>query len=194
MKTEKSKHDENGRRWGGRLKFTMAEWIASTALLVAAIGATIAVASSSTLALVPAITYAITLGMAYMVYRHFLNVRPHETETKEVAERGAAFQMEVHPLLETGWEDELSLDSPEWVDLPGTAYFKVVGSRGICPKGLTQGDYLKVAANGAIAPHLCPEAEAVLNMAAKDDDSEVREWCCPVYDHLLVFKRLDRFS
>lgn len=35
--------------------------------------------------------------------------------------------------------------------------------------------------------------EAVLHMAAKDN-SEVREWCCPVYDHLLVFKKLNKIT
>lgn len=172
----------------------MTEVIASIGILVVAIGVTIAVTSSSTMALVPAITYAIAVGLAYLVYRQYLRVRPHEAGRKEAAERGAEFRMDVHPLLETGWEDELSLDSPEWVDLPGATYFKVVGNRGLCPKGLTQGDYLKVMANGTVAPHLCPEAEAVLNMAAKDDDSEVREWCCPVYDHLLIFRKLDKVS
>ena len=50
-----------------------------------------------------------------------------------------------------------------------------------------------LAATGSVIPSLCAEAEAVLRMAAADD-SEVREWCCPVYDHLLVFRKLENVS
>ena len=85
------------------------------------------------------------------------------------------------------------MDVLEWVDIPAATYFKVVGSRGICPKGVTQGDFLKLAASGEVTPSLCAEAEAVLRIAA-EDNSEDREWCCPVYDHLLVFKKLDKVS
>ena len=185
--------DENGGRWGGKLKFTLAEGMASTGLLMIAIGVTIAVMTSTPLALVPGITYAVAMGMAYMVYRYYLNVRLSETEKGEAAERRAAFKMDVHPLLETGWEGELATDSLEWIDSPAPTFFKVVGSRGLCPRGVIQNDLLKVSADGLVSPHLCPEAEAVLNMAAADD-SEIREWCCPVYDHLLVFKKLDKIS
>ncbi len=183
--------EENGRRWGGKLRFTLAEGVASTGLLMIAIGVTIAVMTSTPLALLPGITYAVAVGMAYLVYRHYLNVRTHETETFETAKRDTGFRMDVHPLLETGWEDELAMDSAEWIDMPAATYFKVVGSRGLCPKGINQGDFVKMSASGRVSPGLCPEAEAVLHMAT-GDDSEIREWCCPVYDHLLVFKKLDK--
>lgn len=183
--------DENGRRWGGR--FTMAEGVASTGLLLIAIGVTIAVTTSSTWALLPGITYAITLGLAYMVYRHYLNVRPGAAVMDESVKMDTGFRMDIHPLLETGWEDELSDYAPEWVDMPAATYFKVVGTRGLCPRGIVQNDFLKMSADGTVAPGICPAAEKVLHMAA-DDDSDVREWCCPVYDHMLVFKKLDKVA
>ena len=197
MRPAISKRDEDRRRWGGKLRFTLAEWVASTGLLMIAIGVTIAVMTSTPLALLPGITYAISVGMAYMVYRHYLRVRRDSATAAEAANQNASFRASspsnVHPLLETGWESESEMDVPEWVDMPAATYFKVVGSRGICPIGVTRGDFLKLTASGSVTPSLCAEAEAVLRMAAADD-SEIREWCCPVYDHLLVFKKLDKVS
>ena len=193
--------DEDGRRRGVTLRFTPAEWVASTGLLMIAVGVTIAVMTATPLALLPSITYAIAVGMAYLVYRHYLRARQDSVATAEPAKQNASlqpsfqpsFQMNVHPLLEAGWEDALGVDVPGWVDPPAATYFKVVGSRGICPRGITQGDFLKLADSGSVTPSLCAEAEAVLRMAVADD-SEVREWCCPVYDHLLVFKKLEKIS
>lgn len=183
---------ENGRRWGGTLRFTLAEGVASTGLLMIAIGVMMAVTTSTVLALVPGITYAIAVGLAYMVYRHSLSARPDGAAMAGRVKRSTPFRMDVHPLLEAGWEDELAVTTTEWVDMPA-AVFQVVGSRGICPKGFAQGDFLEVRGNGSVSPGLCAEAGAVLHMAAADN-SEVREWCCPVYDHLLVFKKLDKVS
>ena len=200
--------DENGRRWGGKLRFTLAEGVASTGLLLIAIGVTMAVLTLDPLALVPGITYAIAVGMALMVYRHYLRVRLDAAAADETAKGKEPFQTDVQPLLEGGWEDEFAASTPpEWVDMPAVLFpaagfkvaappvatFKVVGSRGICPKGVGQGDFVEVTASGPVTPGLCPAAEAVLHMAAKDN-SEVREWCCPVYDHLLVFKKLNKIT
>ena len=187
--------DEGGR--GGILRFTAAEWVASTGLLMIAIGVTIAVITATPLALLPTITYAVTVGMAYLVYRHYLRVRGASATAVETAGQTTPFQASspsrMHPLLETGWEDEAETDAPEWVDAPAPTYFKVVGFRGLCPRGVVQGDLLKMGASGRVTPGLCSQAEAVLRMAAADD-SEIREWCCPVYDHLLVFKKLEKIS
>lgn len=195
--------DENGRRWGGKLRFTLAEGVASTGLLMLALGVTMAVMTSEPLALIPGITYAIAVAMALIVYRHYLRVRRDDATAAETAKRNATFRMEVHPLLEAGWEDEFATSiPPELVDMPAVSFpvatlpvatFKVVGSRGICPKGVAEGDFVEVTASGPVIPGLCPQAEAVLHMAAKDN-SGVREWCCPVYDHLLVFKKLDKIT
>ena len=185
--------DKDGRHWGRKLRFTLAEWVASTGLLMIAIGVTIAVMTSTPLALLPGITYAVEMGMAYMVYRHYLSVRRGSARTAEASKQNASFWTDVHPLFEAGWEDPSEMNVPEWVDMPAAVYFKVVGSRGICPMGVTQGDFLKLTTSGSVTPSLCASAEAVLHIAAADD-SEVREWCCPVYDHLLVLKKLDKIS
>ena len=94
--------DENGRLWGGKLRFTLAEGVASTGLLMIALGVTMAVMTSEPLALIPGVTYAIAVGMAYMVYRHYLPVRRDSATTAEASEHTASFRMDVHPLLETG--------------------------------------------------------------------------------------------
>lgn len=70
------------------------------------------------------------------------------------------------------------------------ARFRVVDARGVCPSGFRIGDSITVGPSGSVAPELCPAAQAVLRLAATADESqEVKEWCCPVFDHLLVFRR-----
>ena len=68
--------------------------------------------------------------------------------------------------------------------------FRVVDSRGVCPFGYRKGDLVTVAPGRTLSPQLCPPAEAVLRLAAEaGEEAPAREWCCPVYEHLLVFKR-----
>jgi hypothetical protein len=70
------------------------------------------------------------------------------------------------------------------------ASFRVVETRGICPLGRRAGDLVSIGPAGEITPELCSHAEAVLRVAsANGGEEEVEEWCCPVYDHLLVFHR-----
>ena len=68
--------------------------------------------------------------------------------------------------------------------------FQVVNVRGVCPLGRRTGDLVTVGPAGSIVPQLCPPAEAVLRVAAAaGEEQEVKEWCCPIFDHLLVFRR-----
>ena len=70
------------------------------------------------------------------------------------------------------------------------ASFQVVDVRGECPLGRRKGDLVSVDRAGSVVPQLCQPAERVLQMAAADGDGpEAQRWCCPVYDHLLVFQR-----
>ncbi len=69
------------------------------------------------------------------------------------------------------------------------AAFRVVGGRGECPLGLRKGDLVTVGAGGAVAPALCSAAVAVLRLASADGEADVKEWCCPVYEHQLVFRQ-----
>ena len=65
--------------------------------------------------------------------------------------------------------------------------FRVVDSRGVCPFGYRKGDFVTVTVGSLVVPQLCPPAEAVLRLAAEADQPQ--DWCCPVYEHLLVFRR-----
>ncbi len=65
--------------------------------------------------------------------------------------------------------------------------FRVVHAMGTCPMGYSTGDVIAVSASGSTEPVVCPEAAAVLQMAA--GDGHVARWCCPVYDHMLVFRK-----
>lgn len=65
--------------------------------------------------------------------------------------------------------------------------FRVIETRGVCPVGRHEGDLITVT-GGKTDPFVCEEARAVLRMAASER-YDGREWCCPVYEHLLVFKK-----
>ncbi len=69
--------------------------------------------------------------------------------------------------------------------------FRVVGSQGNCRVGANVGTLVTLnGVDGDISPRLCPLAGHALRAAAFwDEISEVDEWCCPVFDHLLVFRR-----
>ena len=69
--------------------------------------------------------------------------------------------------------------------------FQVVNVQGVCPLGRRKGDLVTVdRAGSAVVPQLCPPAEAILRLAAAaGEEQEVKEWCCPIFDHLLVFRR-----
>ena len=70
------------------------------------------------------------------------------------------------------------------------ASFQIVDVRGECPLGRRKGDFVSVDPTGSVVPKLCQPAESVLLMAASDaEGSAAQRWCCPVYDHLLVFQR-----
>lgn len=65
--------------------------------------------------------------------------------------------------------------------------FRVVHTMGTCPLGHSTGDVITVSASGSVEPVVCPEAASMLQMAARD--GHVARWCCPVYDHMLVFRK-----
>ncbi len=68
--------------------------------------------------------------------------------------------------------------------------FQVVNVQGVCPLGRRKGDLVTVDPAGSAVPQLCPPAEAILRLAAAaGEEQEVKEWCCPIFDHLLVFRR-----
>jgi hypothetical protein len=72
------------------------------------------------------------------------------------------------------------------------ARFEVVDVRGRCQLSRKAGDVIKVGPAGSVTPVLCPAAERVLRQAASTRDAGVEEWCCPIYDHMLVFRQVAR--
>ncbi len=73
--------------------------------------------------------------------------------------------------------------------------FRVVLVQGECPLGRREGDVITVGRTGSVMPALCTPAEQVLRRAvATGDDEEIGGWCCPVFDHMLVFRRLSETS
>lgn len=108
--------------------------------------------------LVPAASYAIASAGAYAGYR------VHQRERAAAAVREEAADRKV------------------------TVKFRVVDTRGACPLGRRTGDVIAVGEDGAVSPFVCPEAAAVLQIAARDGQN-VEQWCCPVYDHMLVMRR-----
>lgn len=75
--------------------------------------------------------------------------------------------------------------------LDSVVRFKAVAARGRCQLARREGDVFTVGPAGAVTPPLCGPAALVLRQAATmDEHSGVREWCCPIYDHLLVFQRV----
>lgn len=141
--------------WTLRLRVGLPE--VGTALTVLALAAIVAGAISAgwIIAVVPAVTYTLGVGVAYGVYRHY------------TAERVRS----------------------ERLQQPGAQAFRIVGARGSCLLGRRVGELLVAGGAGSVEPEVCPHAAAVLKTAAADGREGVEEWCCPVYDHLLVFRR-----
>lgn len=68
--------------------------------------------------------------------------------------------------------------------------FQVVDVRGVCPLGRREGEVVTVGPTGSVVPQLCPPAQAVLRLATvAGEERAVKELCCPIYDHMLVFRR-----
>jgi uncharacterized repeat protein (TIGR04076 family) len=67
--------------------------------------------------------------------------------------------------------------------------FRVIDRHGVCPLGRHVGDVISYSGEHT-EPFICEEARAVLAMATSGPDWErPKEWCCPVYEHMLVFRR-----
>lgn len=120
----------------------------------------------------PALTYVVASGAAYALYRHGQGEQPPSAD--------------VSPTVTLA---ETSSDAP----LPrvaGAVSFRVVEARGVCPLGRRVGEIVSVSRGGKVSLPVCPHAEATLRLAAAHDgNGEIKEWCCPIYDHFLVFRK-----
>jgi hypothetical protein len=92
-------------------------------------------------------------------------------------------------LIYAGVRLYLSPEIESSVPFEAVAHFKVVGVRGRCLMSREEGDVIKVGPAGGVTPVLCGPAERVLRSAAGNSDAEVDEWCCPIHDHMLVFRQ-----
>jgi hypothetical protein len=92
----------------------------------------------------------------------------------------------IYKLAKAYARDEAEASQP----LDAVARFEVVEVRGRCQLGRHTGDVIKVGPAGSVTPVLCPDAERVLRQAANMRDARVDQWCCPIYDHMLVFRRV----
>jgi hypothetical protein len=124
----------------------------------------LALASGLTIAIVPGLTYAVAATAIYSIY---------QTESQRAAEPRA----------------EAAVIARGLADVAIPSSFRVVGARGVCPLGREVGDVLTVDAAGSVTPQVCPHAEAALRAASLEaGEPGITDWCCPVYDHLLVFR------
>jgi len=80
-------------------------------------------------------------------------------------------------------------EAEQTVPFESVVHFKVVDTRGTCILGRATGDVITVGPAGAVTPTLCvPATVALRNAAVAGPRSDVDEWCCPIYDHMLVFR------
>jgi hypothetical protein len=86
-----------------------------------------------------------------------------------------------------------SREARESTRLDSAVSFEAVAARGRCQLARRVGDVFTVGPTGAVTPPLCGPAALVLRQAAAmEEHSGIREWCCPIYDHLLVFRRVEK--
>ncbi|MBI4296965.1 MAG: hypothetical protein HY676_00355 [Chloroflexi bacterium] len=117
-----------------------------------------------TIAIIPGLTYVLASGTVYLLYKQ------HQRERAETLVASPAMKAAV--------------------SLAQAMTFRVVGAKGVCPLGRHVGDVLRLEPDGEVTPRVCPHAAATLRLAVREDQGEeVQEWCCPIYDHLLVFRR-----
>ena len=129
--------------------------------------------TDATLALVIGLTFAVTIGAAYVMYR--------------LEERSAS---SVRAVSRSFQETRRPAPAPTVVAADVAVAFRVVRVRGACLKGRRVGDVVRVERGGQVSPALCSFGEATLRLAAADSgEPGAKAWCCPVYDHMLVFER-----
>lgn len=160
-----------------RYRAGVAEFATLAGFVAVAVVVVLALRSGWTIALIPGLIYVLATGAAYFIYRQ------HRAQAARVAQpQSTALKLEEHPA-------HVPAAPPEAVLQPAPVLFRVVDVRGTCPMGHGKGSLVAVGATGGVQPRLCAPAEAVLRMAASNGQEKAAEWCCPIYEHLLVFRR-----
>ena len=159
-----------------KIPFGLAEYVTLASMLMVAGLVAAAVAGGWTIALVPGLAYLLAAGASYALYRLYAAEKAQGLEQVAITTRRG--EQLITPV------DSFGEKASE------TAIFRVIDTHGVCTVGRAKGDLLTVDPAGSITPQVCQHAEAVLRMAAAaNGEPEIKEWCCPIYDHLLVFRR-----
>ncbi len=107
----------------------------------------------SSLALVGGLAFAVTATVAYAMYR----MDQHRAQEPRSAPRAMA--SDVLPLA-------MAPPEPSSVASDGSIAFRVIGSRGVYPRGHRVGEVMWVTPSGGVSPAVCVAAESVFRMAA----------------------------
>jgi hypothetical protein len=161
----------------GPMRVGVPEYVLFIGLAMVAGLVTWGVSSGWTIAIVPGVTYLLAATAAYAIY---------QTESQRSARGAQAASVPA----DRGQRLNPSFSTGPLTQGATAASFRVVAAQGVCPLGRQVGETVSIGSGGEITPELCRPAEAVLRLAsAADPQPGVKEWCCPVYDHLLVFRR-----
>lgn len=163
-----------------RFSIGPAEYVTLGGIVLVAGLVGLAMSSGFIVAFIPGVIYVGAMAAIYFGYRHRLAVPAQRVgfEAQAVADLAVSAEL----------SEVATAPDGETQRQPVPAVFRVVGTRGICPMGYGRGTMFTVDANGDVSPRMCAAAEAVLRQAAQEKNG-ARERCCPIYDHLLVFRR-----
>lgn len=156
-------------------RFGLAELATLLGFLIVAVIVGIAISKGWTIAIIPGITYVLATVAAYLMYRHQRAVSATAAQPQATVRGAEAAHVQMRPAAVAVQTAPLA--------------FRVVDTRGVCPLGYKKGIVVTMTSGGSVHPPLCAAAETVLRLAAKEDPAKSSDWCCPVYEHLLVFRR-----
>ncbi|MBI4299323.1 MAG: hypothetical protein HY666_06155 [Chloroflexi bacterium] len=162
-----------------KFQLGVAEYLTLAGLFVGMGVAAAVLVSGWPIALVPVLTYFLALTATYLLYRQYSTEKKQAQEIRTLS-RG---------------QNSYSAISVEASGSTGAlvAMFEVVDTRGVCPLGLRRGDSIVMYAEGSVIPQLCSPAMEVLGLAAKPvQGQEIKKWCCPIFDHFLVFEKVPK--
>lgn len=156
---------------GKQSRFGMAEIATLSGFLIVATIVGVALSNGWIIAIIPGITYVLAVTAAYLLHRRYGVARASAAQPQAAARQRAVLRPVVVPVQ------------------AAPLAFRVVDTRGVCPLGYKKGVVVTMTTGGSVHPPLCAAAETVLRLAAKEDPTKSSDWCCPVYEHLLVFRR-----
>ena len=159
-----------------KIRLGLAEYVTLAGLLMVAGIVAAAVAGGWTIALVPGLAYVLAVAATYALYRQYINEKTPPLDPTTASTRS--------------YERPTASDLGHRETAGATISFRVIGTHGVCPLGRGKGDRVTVDPSGSVAPQVCQYAEVMLRLAATaGEEQKVKAWCCPIFDHYLVFQR-----